>query len=80
MRLRSIKGGYWEVRKAIAALAYFGGLRLVEAMSLEVEKISLGPEGLDVVHNQAKGRTDKPSTKFTVPTKKEPKEGEEQSV
>ena len=75
-----LQGGYWEVRKAIVALAYFGGLRLVEAMSLEVEKISPGPEGLDVIHDRAKGRTDKPSTKYTVPTRKEPKEGEEQSV
>ena len=75
-----LQGGYWEVRKAIVALAYFGGLRLVEAMSLELEKISPGAEGFDVVHERAKGRTDKPNTKYTVPTKKVPKEGEQQTV
>ena len=75
-----LKGGYWEVRKAIVCLAYFGGLRLVEALGLEVEKISPGPGGFDVVHDRAKGRTDKASSKFTVPKKKKPKEGEEETV
>ena len=31
---------------------------------------------LDVIHRRAKGRTDKPSSKFTVPKKKVPKEGD----
>ena len=75
-----LKGGYWEVRKAIVCLAYFGGLRLVEALGLQVEKISPCPGGFDVIHDRAKGRTDKPSSKFTVPKKKMPKEGEEESV
>ena len=75
-----LEGGYWEVRKAIVVLAYFGGLRLVEAMGLEVEKITPCAKGFDVVHDRAKGRTDKPSSKFTVPKKKVPKEGEEESV
>ena len=74
-----LQGGYWEVRKAIVILAYFGGLRLVEAMGLQVEKISPGPGGFDV-HDRAKGRSDKPSSKYTVPKKKVPKEGEEETV
>ena len=75
-----LQGGYWEVRKAIVALAYFGGLRLVEAMSLELEKISPTDKGFDVVHERAKGRSDKPNSKYSVPTKKVPKEGEAQTV
>ena len=75
-----LQGGYWEVRKAIVALSYFGGLRLVEAMSLELEKISPCEKGFDVVHERAKGRSDKPNSKYTVPTKKVPKEGEVQTV
>ena len=75
-----LEGGYWEVRKAVVVLAYFGGLRLVEAQGLQVEKISPCSEGFDVVHDRAKGRTDKPSTKFTVPKKKVPKEGDKESV
>ena len=73
-----LQGGYWEVRKAIAILAYFGGLRLTEAMGLLLEKISPCPEGFNVVHDRAKGRTDKPSSKFTVPKKKEPKQDEDE--
>ena len=73
-----LQGGYWEVRKAIVILAFFGGLRLVEAMSLQIEKISPCPEGFNVVHDRAKGRTDKPSSKFKIPKKKSPVEGEVQ--
>ena len=75
-----LEGGYWEVRKAIVVLAYFGGLRLVEATGLEVEKITPCAKGFDVVHDRAKGRTDKPSSKFTVPKKEVPKEGEKETV
>ena len=67
-----LQGGYWEVRKAIVILAFFGGLRLVEAMGLELEKISPCAEGFNVVHKRAKGRTDKPDSKFKVPKKKKP--------
>ena len=62
------------------ALAYFRGLRLVEAMTLELEKILPSAKGFDVIHERAKGWTDKPNSKYSVPTKKEPKEGEVQSV
>ena len=75
-----LEGGYWEVRKAVVILSYFGGLRLCEAMNLQVEKISPSAGGFDVVHDRAKGRTDKPSSKYTVPKKKVPKEGEEETV
>ena len=67
-----LQGAYWDVRKAIVVLAFFGGLRLVEAVGLELEKISACPEGFSVVHQRAKGRTDKQSTKFKVPKKKVP--------
>ena len=69
-----LQGGYWEVRKAVVILAFFGGLRLTEAMGLELEKISPCAEGLKVIHKRAKGRSDKPSSKFKVPKKKKAKD------
>ena len=68
-----LEGAYWLVRKAIVILAYFGGLRLTEAMSLVLEKIEVRPnnKGMRVYHNRAKQRTDKLGTKFDVPTNKE---------
>ena len=59
--------GYWEVRKAIAITAYFGGLRMVECMELQLEKITRGADGFTVTHTRAKQRSDKTSTKFLVP-------------
>ena len=65
-----LTGPYWEVRKAIAAMAYFGGLRLTETLSLELEKMTLTNKGVDIVHKRAKQRSDKKDTKFTIPGKK----------
>ena len=50
-----LEGAYWLVRKAVVILAYFGGLRLTEAMSLTLEKIEarIG-KGLRVYHSRAK--------------------------
>jgi len=58
---------YWMVRKAIVVTVYFGGLRMVECMNLELEKIVRGPEGFTITHSRAKQRSDKMSTKFLVP-------------
>jgi len=58
---------YWEVRKAIAVTAVFGGLRMIECMNLELEKICRGPEGYTITHARAKQRSDKINTKFLVP-------------
>jgi len=33
---------YWEVRQAIAIMAYFGGLRLTECTELQLQKINRG--------------------------------------
>ena len=46
-------------------------------MGLELEKISPCPEGFNVVHGRAKGRTDQLSSKFKIPKKKLPKKKEE---
>ena len=59
--------GYWLVRKAIAITAYFGGLRMVECMELQLEKITRGADGFTVTPTRAKQRSDKNSTKFLVP-------------
>jgi len=58
---------YWEVRQAIAITAYFGGLRMVECMNLELEKMIRGSDGFNITHTRAKQRSDKKSTKFLVP-------------
>ena len=58
---------YWEVRKAIAITAVFGGLRMIECLNLELEKINRGPEGYTITHSRAKQRSDKMNTKFVVP-------------
>ena len=68
-----LEGGYWEVRKAIVVLAYFGGLRLTEAMGLQVEKISPCAGGFDVIHDRAKGRTTSPAPNTQCPRRRSPR-------
>ena len=68
-----LDGAYWIVRKAVVVLAYFGGLRLVEAMNLVIEKIQDKKDGsIQVKHCRSKQRTDKENSKFDVPTIKDP--------
>ena len=62
-----LTGAYWDVRRAVVILAYFGGLRLIEAMELEIEKIEATPRGYKVTHSRAKQRSDKRHTSFLVP-------------
>ena len=45
-------GPYWLVRKALVIIAFFGGLRHTEVMSLVLGKISIGQEGVYVVHQR----------------------------
>ena len=73
-----LEGGYWLVRKAIVILAYFGGLRLTEAMNLVLEKIVVRRnKGMRVYHSRSKQRTDKLATKFDVPNNKDGEEDDE---
>ena len=67
-----LTGPYWEVHKAIAILAFFGGLRLSELMELELEKFSITPKGIVMTHKRSKQRSDKRETRFLVPKNKEP--------
>ena len=62
-----LSGAYWEVRKAIAIVAYFGGLRLAEIMEVELEKFKITAAGIVVTHSRAKQRSDKRETKFCIP-------------
>ena len=74
-----LEGAYWLVRKAIVILAYFGGLRLTEAMALTLEKIEArAGKGTRVYHSRAKQRTDKLNTKFDVPNKEEDRKKQEE--
>ena len=58
---------YWLVRKAIVIVALFGGLRQIETINLQLEKFVIADEGLYVVHQRAKQRSDKKETKFLIP-------------
>ncbi len=58
---------YWELRKALAITVVFGGLRMIECMNLELEKINRGPEVYTIIHSRDKQRSDKMDTKFLVP-------------
>ena len=62
-----LSGPYWLVRKAIVIVAYFGGLRHTETMALSLEKFTSKKEGMYVVHERAKQRSDKQQSKFLVP-------------
>ena len=67
-----LEGGYWLVRKAVVILAYFGGLRLVEALNLVLEKIDNKKDGsIRVRHSRSKQRTDQQGTKYDVPKMKD---------
>ena len=59
----SLSGSYWLVRKALVIIAFFGGLRNTEVMGLVLEKMSSGPEGVYVVHERAKQRSDQQSSR-----------------
>lgn len=62
-----ISTAYWEVRRAISIVAFFGGLRLAETQDLCLEKIVRGPDGFSIIHSRKKQRSDKLSTKFLIP-------------
>ena len=44
---------YWEVRKVVIILAYFGGLRHTELMDLELEKMVQKEGGILITHSCA---------------------------
>ena len=58
---------YWHVRKVIAIVTYFGGLRRIEAESLLLENFTSSSEGILVTHSHAKQRSDRRFTKFLIP-------------
>ena len=62
---------YWMVRKVVACLAYYGGLRHTEMMGLQVELCESTPEGVYVTHMRSKQKSDKRNNaKFLVPRTK----------
>ena len=63
----ALVGPYWMVRKFTVIVAFFGGLRHTEAMDLDLEKFTSSPDGVYVVHNRAKQRSDKQSSRFLIP-------------
>ena len=63
----NLNSPYWLVRKVIAIVATFGGLRQIECMDLELEKFCSKSDGIYITHSRAKQRTDKRTTKFLVP-------------
>ena len=54
----------------MAILAFFGGLRQTEIMDLKLEKMKSEAEGVFIVHERAKQRSDKRESKFLVPRAK----------
>ena len=46
VRNESLSDAYWLVRKALVVIAYFGGLRHAEVMSLSLENLCSEPEGV----------------------------------
>ena len=62
-----MENSFWEVRQAIAIMAYFGGLSLVECMNLKLEQIMRSPEGYTITHTRDKRMRGEISTKFLVP-------------
>ena len=64
---KALSGAYWLVRKAVVVLAFFGGLRHCESMNLVLERFSSTKEGVYVMHERAKQRSDKQNSKFLVP-------------
>ena len=64
VRNETLSGPYWLVRKALVIIAFFGVIRHTEVMSLVLEKISIGQEGVYVVHERAKQRSDQQSSRL----------------
>ena len=62
----TLSGPYWLVRKALVIIAFFGGLRPTEVISLVLEKISIEQEGVYVVHERAKQRSDHQSSRLNT--------------
>ena len=67
-----LNGPYWEVRKTIAILAYFGGLRFSELLELELERFTITSKGFVITHERAKQRSDKSESCFPIPKSKDP--------
>ena len=63
-KTETISGLYWLVRKLLVIIAFFGGLRHTEVMSLVLEKIGIGQEEVYVVHGRAKQRSDQQSSRL----------------
>ena len=58
---------FQHFREAIVIAALFGGLRQIECIDLKLEKFVNTDEGVYVVHQRAKQRSDKKETKFLIP-------------
>ena len=56
---KSISSPYWLVRKAVACLAFYGGLRQSELMNLKLEMFETTSDGVYVTYMGSKQRSDK---------------------
>ena len=64
---KAISGACWFVRKAVVVLAFCGGLRHCESFNLVLERFSSTKEGVYVMHEHVKQKSDKQNSKFLVP-------------
>jgi site-specific recombinase XerD len=65
---RDFSNKYWMVRKAVIAVAYFGGHRTCELRSLNLEDLEFTDEGAIVTFERAKQRKCPEDSKYLIPT------------
>ena len=61
---KSISSPYWLVRKVVARLAFYGGLRQSELMNLKLEMFETTSEGVYVTYMGSKQRSDKKTSRY----------------
>ena len=70
MRL-SLRGPYWQLRKAFVAVAYLGGLRSEESHQLRWGCLRLSDKGIFVNFTHAKQTGEKKTNEFLIPFNRE---------
>ena len=61
---KGISSPYWLVRKAVACVSYYGGLRQSEVIGLKLEMFETCPEGVYVTFMRSKQRSDKQNSRY----------------
>jgi hypothetical protein len=64
----NLSSNYWLVRKVVAGMAYFGGLRSIELLNLQIQDLTNTPEGIYVDLFRAKQRDTEESSRYLFPT------------